>query len=419
MSISRIGITPIVAFLATVVAQIINLGVGAQPWKGEVLLSSTWVWTSTYLVGPVLATVAAWDGARLLPRSQATVWNARPVRRQLATRLWVASVIGATLPTLATLAWMATSFGMASTDADRSAILTVVAGVATVAAFIGTGFLLGSWWGRVYGTLAAFTLSFLAQIVSYLGSAPVLMVGGVSDSLLGMKLTWPAVISQVIGLAALLAAISYGLFARSTRRVGPVPLAVVILAVGLIPVLVFPRMGIPRFEIVSDPTAAVSCVELNSDSRTPGRGTVCIYHEHQRLDTQIIQAWGEISSAAVDAGIKDFPTLLHEMSPAAGPDDVPKGDPGTVVTFTMTKDQLDLNEGEVSVEWLASQITSPTWCAGMWGDEPPGDELWDAVEEATESLTALIRTPPGDDVAKNRDRFETAWKSLKTCPGMP
>lgn len=420
MKIIRDSVTPVAAFVALLIAQVINLRVGPQPWEGEVLLSSTWVWTATYLAGPVIAAVAAWDGARLLPCSGVSGSATSADRRQLAARLWVASALGAILPTMVVLGSMAGSFYGRSlhADVDQSAFVTIVAGILTIVAIIGMGLVLGSWWGSRYGVIAAFVASLLIQMVSYFGSAPVLMLGGVSDSLMGLALTRDATIVQIVGLAALLAAIGYALLSDPTKRLGSVPRTVSVLALGLLPALILPQLAIPRFEAVPEMEHGVSCIEMGPDSRPGGIGTVCTHLEHQRLSYQVQRTWGEISLMAANAGVRDFPTLLAELPRSAGPDDVPEGEPGSAVTYTLTPDQLDIRRGEVSVEWLIDSITTPTWCPGLWADQPPGDEIFEPMIQARESLLALAGDLTADEVAVNRDRFEAAWAALKGCPGM-
>ena len=67
MKVVLLAWTPVVGFSAMLVAQLANMAIGAQNWVGEPLLSAEWVATALYLVGPLLAAVAAFDGARLFP----------------------------------------------------------------------------------------------------------------------------------------------------------------------------------------------------------------------------------------------------------------------------------------------------------------------------------------------------------------
>lgn len=418
MKLPLIAITPLVALIVATVGQVINLKVGAQPWSGEVLLSSTWVWTATYLSGPVLTTVAAWDGARLFPRSGSTVWNRPGVRTGLILRWWLGSTLLAASPALMTLAWMAARFGYAHPEAVASALITLLAGVATLAGFLGAGLALGALLGTVYGTLAGFATSLAAQMVSYLGTAPILMVGGVSDSLLGLRLTWGAAALQTVGLLTLLAAIAHSLFTRSNPRLGPVRVADLGLMAWLVAALIAPQLEVPRFVNVSDLSDGVSCGELTADTRPAGQGEVCMHLQHQRLAPQVTEAWSTLSLAAMEAGVTNFPSRLYELPPGAGPDDPPEGPPGSTATFTMTSDQLDTLSGRVTTAWLASTITSPTWCRGLWAEEPPGDELYEASTQATDALEVMVTSTDARRKADAGAQFEKAWDTLKTCPGM-
>lgn len=418
MMLSRIAVTPLAALVVTTIAQVINLTVGAQPWAGEVLLSSTWVWTATYLSGPVLTTLAAWDGARLFPRVGATVWNRPGVRTRLILRWWLGSTVAASTPALLTLVWMATRFGHTHPEALGSSVFTVIAGVATLAGYLGAGLALGALLGKVYGTLVAFAASLGAQMVSYLGAVPLLMVGGVSDSLLGLRLTWGAVTVQSLGLLTLLAVIAHSLFSRVDRRIGRAPVAALGLLAWLIPAVIAPNLDVHRFTNVSDLGEGVSCVELAAETRPSGSGQVCTYLEHARLAPQITEAWSTLSTAAARAGVTSFPTRLHELPPGAGPGDVPAGEPGSTVTFTMTADQLDLAQERVTAGWLASNIVSPTWCSGLWGEEPPGDELYEATSQTVDALETLVTSTDPGALDAARLQFETNWAALKTCPGM-
>lgn len=204
MKIQRIAITPIVSLITVIVAQALNLAIGYQPWKGEVLLSVTWVWTAYFLCGPVITTVAAWDGAKLFNRESGAVWNLSNIRFQLMRRWCLSSLVGAILPTLVVLVWMAFYFRIIPQDVIASSLATVVSGVATVFVLLCGGLSLGLALGKVYGPLAAFALALGLQLTSYLGSTPIFMVGGVSDSLLGLRLSSEAITFQFCGLAALI-----------------------------------------------------------------------------------------------------------------------------------------------------------------------------------------------------------------------
>lgn len=419
MKMLRIAVTPVTVFIATVIAQVANLRVGAQPWPGEVLLSTTWVWTATYLTGPILTTVAAWDGARLFPRRGATVWDLPSTGRRLRARLWLFSVVAGVVPTVAVVVWMSTQFGVASAGAIASALFTMVAGIATVAGFIGAGLALGSWWGKVYGTLVAFAGSLMAQMVSYLGALPILMVGGVSDSLLGLRLSWGAVAVHTLGLALLVGLAAFSLFTPGTRSIGPVEWGGVVLAAWFLLALVIPNVDAHRFVPDSAMGEGTTCVELRADTRPPGHGQLCMAHQHRRLHVPLAELWGAMSTAAAEGEVRGFPGALHELPPAAGPADVPPGAPGSIATFTMTKEQLDALEGSVTLDWLAASMTAPTWCPGLWGEEPPGDELWEASDAAREALITLVEGRSPEDRAQAARQFEAAWDTLRACPGLP
>ncbi|MDO5736922.1 MAG: hypothetical protein Q4P15_10655 [Propionibacteriaceae bacterium] len=415
MKLFRLTLTPALCFFAAIIAQGLNLINGAQPWLGEALLSATWVWTATYLCGSVFATLAAWDGARLFPRSEPVVWGRGDVRSAMIRRWWAWTTLAATAPTLITWAYMVTYISAVPGSVEISSLATVFAGIATVAALLGGGLILGRVLGKIYGPLAAFALSLLALLNSYLGSFPVLMIGGVNDSLLGLRLSEPAMITSVVGLTVLLLAEANCLFgppAKSLRN-GVIALATALL-ISLAPDLV----SAPRFLPVEDLTDGVGCVKMGPDSRPPATGEVCINAQHNHKSDEVMAAWSTITMAVAEVGITDFPTLFYELPPAGEFKDVPEGPPGSVATYTLTGDQLDFRSGTIEVSRLINQITAPVWCPGLWGDESPSDQFFSLQESTAGALTTVVTS---EDLAKRKEaakRFRTGWDKLKRCEGL-
>lgn len=415
MKLFRLTLTPALCFIAAIIAQGLNLINGAQPWLGEALLSATWVWTATYLCGSVFATLAAWDGARLFPRSEPVVWGRGDVRSAMIRRWWAWTTLAATAPTLITLAFMVSYVPAVAGSVIISSLATVFAGIATVAALLGGGLILGRELGKIFGPLAAFALSLLALLNSYLGSFPMLMIGGVNDSLLGLRLSAPAMIASVVGLTVLLLAEANCLFGPPTTssRNGIIALATGIL-IALAPNLV----STPRFVPVEDLTEGVGCVEMGMDSRPPATGTVCDHIQHRHKSDEVMAAWSTITTAVAEVGITDFPTLFYELPPSADFTDVPEGPPGSVAAYTLTGDQLDFRSDTIEVSRLISQITSPVWCPGLWGDEAPSDSFFAFQDSTARALTTVVT---GEDLAQRKEaaeRFRTGWDKLKRCEGL-
>lgn len=419
MSLWRVAATPVSALVLTAVAHTVTLSVGAQPWDGEVLLTATWVWTSTHLCGALLATIAAWDGGRLFNPSSPTVWSLPSVRKRLVLRLWLAATACAAMPALGLLTWMMSRAQSAPADSVLSALFVTIAGLATLSTYVGAGLALGARLGTTYGTLAAFGASFVAQITSYLGASPVLMVGGVSDSLLGLRLTMGAMAIQTVGLLLLISAVAVSLFRRHEQLHLSLSRGDVLLIAAWLISLILPRLDVPRYERVSDLQDQVSCVQITPDTRPPGFGTVCMSAQHRRLHSAILEAWSTVTLAADRAGVTDFPSELHELPPPAGPEDVPAGPPGHAVTFTLTADQLDSKAGTVTVDWLITRMTDPTWCSGLWGDEPPGDVFFDVTERARAALRAVVSAQDDAERSEARAAFAEAWPALASCHGIP
>lgn len=418
MSVWRIALTPWLGLILAAAAQIVNTSVGAQPWRGDALLIALWVWTATFLCGPLVGIVAAIDGDRLFGR-RPTVWGLADVRGPVVRRVWLAGTLATLLPTVAALAWMAATVHYVNPEVLMSVVVVVLAGVLTVAAVIGLGLALGSRFGRVYGPLTAFGLILVLQLASYLGAAPVFMVGGVSDSLLGLRLTTVSMLVQLLTLTLISVACALVLRAppvAAQRRTGPDK---TVLALGaLVAVaLLWPQLGAPQFQTVAHPDSGRSCVELRPDGRLPGVGTVCVAGEHGALDEDVQRLWSTIHQAAQTAGITELPEHLQEVAPSVGPSWHDGRDPGTVAAFSMTAAQLDPEQGGLTVEWLAQEAATPLWCPGLWADVPPADEYFEAVDRAQTALLTVLDDPSSRDAHAAAQDFDAAWAALKSCLG--
>lgn len=418
MKMLRVAYTPMVGFILMTLGQMVNIGFGLQPWMGEPLLSVFWAWTATYLVGAAIATVAALDGARLLPYERDTVWNQSGVRRRFTIRLWLIGTLSSAAPALAVIAWMASNFGATSREAFISAIFSIVTGLITIGVYVGMGISLGALLGKIYGSVVTFMAVLMLQLINYRGQPPVLVTGGASDSILGLCLSREFMALQAMGLAVMMIGIAIALLLTSGHRIGRLDLSAVVLLVATVPALVIPGMGIDRFIPVPPSQTPYACLQFLESSRVRAYGEVCQYTEHLRVADDLFAAWGEISSAAHDAGIENFPTRLLERAPASGPFDIDMGQPGSTVTFTLTKAQLDPWRHGITTEWLIGSITQPTWCSGLWSETPPGPELWEANERAASSLQALVDATSVDEREKAARDFTEAWDQLSECPGV-
>lgn len=419
MTLTKLSLTPAVALIGVTVAQIANFSLGPQPWPGEMLLSSLWVWTATFLAGPILATVAAWDGARLVPQDDQVVWGRGRARASLIRRWWLTSTVAAVVPSLIILAVICARCPMVSGQVVASSAAVVVAGIVTVALLLGGGLCVGSAWGKVYGPLGAFVLALGVLLISYRGTLPVLMAGGPGDSLLGLMLSTPALITHAVGLTLLaLAEIGY-LFGPAWRWRGAAALAV-----GLVTAVVLPVAGgflapTPQFVKAGPLAVGYGCVNLRPDTRPPGSGEICISFEHTSHADDIHTAWSQLVQAFTRAGVSTFPSQIHELPPAAEPSDVPTGAPGTVGTYTLTRNELDVKTHAITASWLGQQITTPTWCHGLWADKAPGDDAIATSQEVHEAIETLLDPDANDQRRREAaTAFTQGWEKLRRCEGI-
>lgn len=415
MNAFRIAWTPLVGLVVVTAAQVVNLVVGPQPWAGELLLSTSWAWTALFLACPVLVTVAGLDGARLFPSARDTVWNQPSLRRAALTRVWAAGTVSSTLPLLGVQAWMMLAATPTSTEVALSALWLTAAGVGTVAGVIGLGLALGALLGRTAGTVVAFAAGLVLAFLQYGSSAPVLMLGGASDSLLGLRVSPTAALAQACGLLLLLAATTFVLLTRtgpgapSATRFALAVLGAAAVSIGLI------SWASPlQYETVAQPDDGLGCVELSPEGRTTGHGTLCTYGEHRRVHPDLRDLWGAMSTAAVRSGVTRLPAVVREASPAVEPSAFTEGPPGSVSAFTLTKDQLDqaADGPTVTPQWLAWQITTPVWCPALWAEEAPDESLFRGQEAAAAALVAFAE---GDGDAETARVFDEAWESLSRC----
>lgn len=390
---------------------LINYLVGPQPWPGEALFGVEWVWTTQFLVGPVIAAIAAVDGARVLGREPASLLGSRRLRRPFVWRWILLSTATASVPYLvATVVALALSPYIPN-YALLSTLITPLLGTLTLAITLAVGAVIGSGIGIKLGPVVALATFLLVGVLALSGDTPVLMLGGPSASLSGLERSSASLILQGASLlaVAVLAWMALVVLPNAGRWRLVTASAV---AIGLI-FLVVPRLPVESYGFAEPSAEHLGCImhDAHAGGEFP-RISSCVTGEHVRLGDDIDQAFLQIHSAAAAAGIDGIPEEIVEIYPFTGLVSSDKA------TFSFSRDQLDISSERQPVDgmWLAGEIAEPRSCPALFADEPPSDSYWETVEQAKENLRAVIKSE-GLDVEREARAFEQAWEKIKACDG--
>lgn len=418
MKVVLLAWTPVVGFSAMLVAQLANMTIGAQNWVGEPLLSAEWVATALYLVGPLLAAVAAFDGARLFPIGSATVWNQTGIRQRLTVRLWVAGTACAFLPTAAVACYTALRARPTFVEAQVSAALVLFGSLASVAILIGIGLILGRTLGRLYGVLLAAAVAFALQMISANESASVMQFGGTVGSMLGLRLTWLAATSVAVGSLTAVLVLYAGLCTGANSRYtswsplnGIIVTAVVFLLLGAVPMA-----GIGRYTAVKNLDDEYGCSPPMA-SADFAEGTLCIYNEHDRLTDRIDEVWTSLAITAIESGSTLFPENLRELPPASDVDNFNFDTSGKTAYFTLVSSEMSRNGEALDEDWLINEVVQVPWCPALWTDAGAEPRFHDTAETARYALTNLLQAKSESDKKEAARAYDVAWKKLSACEG--
>lgn len=399
-------ISPVVV----IIGLCINYLVGPQPWQGEALLGVEWVWTAQFLVGPVVAAVAAVDGARTLSRDPQALLGTRKLRNSFVVRWLLMTTLTISVPYVVCTLVAAYLAPSVPDYALVSMLLTPVFGIASIAIILMIGAFMGSALGDKLGALVALGIVLVLGVLALSGNTPSLMNGGPSGSLIGLQRGTDSLILQSVTILVVLAAMWLALVVLP--RHGRWQLATVtIVCAGLI-LLIVPRLSVDGYAFANPTEENLSCSLHEKNEGTVGELESCVVGEHVRLGADIDLAFQEIHVAAKNAGISNLPLQLKEVYPHTGLVSE------NVATFAFTGGHLDTSDKKtpVSTQWLVAEITEPRFCPGLFADYPPNDEYWNVVETAQTSLMTIVESN-GLHVESSVKKFNGAWKSIRACQG--
>ncbi|MDY5585197.1 MAG: hypothetical protein SPG61_05360 [Arcanobacterium sp.] len=420
MYLIKLTPTPIVVFVISTIASIINLTIDAPVWKGEVLLSAVWVITALHLFGPIISAITAIDGARLFNPDTPTVWYEKSLRSPLLIRYALTTFVCGYIPILVSYALMSTQFGASQTGVPSSALFVLTGGGLTLLFEILFGLVIGSYFGKVFGPFLSFALVFMMSLISLSYSFSILAVGGQNDTLLGFIVDPIMGLLQVIVLALISLVLFFALAnkGQNPQKLGFIGSAICGLTIAITAV---PSLDLAYFVPSKFYNDSLSCndIQLETNNSTI---TLCTYLEHWHLHPQLQELWTDISNKAAELNIENFPNLITELHPTSKIETFPSDDSLTRSDNSLTRESyFTLHKGIRSgttpptQEWLLSEITIPHWCPALQNESEPPEALWNKAEEASISLNSAFTTKDKSKAADLADIANQLLADLRNC----
>ncbi|WP_351230927.1 hypothetical protein [Streptomyces sp. NPDC002133] len=350
--------------LPAAVLEAVNFAQRGMPWRGEALWTVDWFAIALFIIGPLLAGAAAVDAARLSKPGNIHLVLAtrRPYRPYLRAAMWCAGpVLAVHLVTIATGLIVSRVHG--STPWLGIALAALVQGLA-----ICWYTAIGSAIGRLAGPLVAGAVASLGAfaLIYLLGEGGsdgfnLLALGGATVSRLGYDYA-PGYLAAQIVVFTLTAALVLllPLHQRSGLRL-PTPAGAPCVAIAAALVTTGPYM-LPDERFTADAAAPTDC------TRTAPK--VCLYPDHQRFRSQVVQHVQTLSQAADAAGYRSLvPQRFEELSRTY------RINAPNTIGMEIPADAYAT--GEVSLEEVASAMVRPLHCDLMYTEPGPGPKYWE------------------------------------------
>jgi len=304
--------------LVLVVLEAANLLQLGRAWRGELLWTVEWLGIVHFVVGPLLAGVAALDAARLArPGSlELLAVSGRPRGAYVWAAAWTAvpACLAHTAALAVALAWGQRYWGGGELGSSALAFAVQLAGFCWYAA-------LGSVIGRFVPVLVAGPAAAVAAMGLFFrladGDGFLLMHFGASTvSRIGVELN-----TAYLGLQLAVFAGTTALFmlprvwpAREPLRRSPHLLGVAALAVAVVVLVSVRGWGPDQRQMLADPYPPDRCFGENP--------TVCYYPQHQRMAEPSYAAISDFAERARQAGYGYLiPETIHEQGRSYEPTD--------------------------------------------------------------------------------------------------
>lgn len=422
VTLLRLSPYPLLVFLAAVVAQVVNFRLGPQPWTGDALFIASWAWTAHFLFSVFITACAALFAGQMLWDRGASLWATPAYRSSFVRRSWLLMTAAGTIPTLVAQIIALFSVRYASTDAVASVVLVNLAGIASVALLVILGFAVGIRWGRTVGTVLGFTVALVLQLLSYVSNLPVLMLGGATAPLVGLRIGTFFIILLVVTLvlgvvAAAMYVFRWAPWRGDWRRLSLGAVVSAVLVGVVLPAAVQPA----PYEPASDPLDGLGCVDFTSDSAINGgegvTGTVCTLAAHQQVTEHVAAEWMTLQHEVHQAGITAFPPGLVETTSGLRYEDLSGLEPGRDAMFSLGPDEMVDPDGTITQDWIVQRALYPYWCEALWADEAPPENLFAVEEQAQATFHAAITEQDPTKRAELAHEFDQLMAQLRQCGG--